>query len=432
MIEKTGVDASQETEPIILDVYNKKLKRDYKVPTLTDPCHGAIRLIEPIISMLQLPHGTNKGGEVAKDGKTPSMTTSSWQHNNFLVSRIITHHMPEIVKVRKYEVNIPALQDCLKKHKKPIKELQKALQIPKTTIEHWFRNDSSFSIPDTEIWFNLKNILGIETDEFDKSITEFEEREGVFDKSNRVYDENGLSPTLTSASASEEKILVRNVVAMRGRGEKGEMEQKLEERKDGKTNSLTTVQKDNLIKEPIKLDISINESQSGAVYSVDGKSVNLCANGGGQGAKTGLYAIGLTEVRTEEAKKIRKETGTNPKRAKELVERTDDKTGALLTSPTNDNLIKEVIAGDYRTDEGVRWRENGKSPTLMARAREDLSGPPLVNNTFRIRRLTPKECERLQTVEDGYTNHVSDSQRYKMLGNGWTVDVIAHIFSHLK
>jgi DNA-cytosine methyltransferase len=52
-------------------------------------------------------------------------------------------------------------------------------------------------------------------------------------------------------------------------------------------------------------------------------------------------------------------------------------------------------------------------------------------NTSRIRRLTPIECERLQTVADNYTNHVSDSQRYRMLGNGWTVDVIAHIFSYL-
>ena len=48
-----------------------------------------------------------------------------------------------------------------------------------------------------------------------------------------------------------------------------------------------------------------------------------------------------------------------------------------------------------------------------------------------IRRLTPLECERLQTVKDGYTSVASDSQRYRMLGNGWTVDVIAHIFSYL-
>lgn len=48
-----------------------------------------------------------------------------------------------------------------------------------------------------------------------------------------------------------------------------------------------------------------------------------------------------------------------------------------------------------------------------------------------LRKLTPKECERLQTVPDNYTDCVSDTQRYKMLGNGWTVDVIAHIFGSL-
>ena len=48
------------------------------------------------------------------------------------------------------------------------------------------------------------------------------------------------------------------------------------------------------------------------------------------------------------------------------------------------------------------------------------------------RKLTPLECERLQTVPDNYTNHVSNSQRYKMLGNGWTVDVIAHIFKYIQ
>ncbi len=50
----------------------------------------------------------------------------------------------------------------------------------------------------------------------------------------------------------------------------------------------------------------------------------------------------------------------------------------------------------------------------------------------KIRRLTPIECERLQTVKDNYTAQVSDSQRYKMIGNGWTVDVIVHILNYLK
>ena len=49
-----------------------------------------------------------------------------------------------------------------------------------------------------------------------------------------------------------------------------------------------------------------------------------------------------------------------------------------------------------------------------------------------LRRLTPTECEVLQTVPFGYTNHVSDTQRYKMLGNGFTVDVICHILNKIK
>jgi len=53
-----------------------------------------------------------------------------------------------------------------------------------------------------------------------------------------------------------------------------------------------------------------------------------------------------------------------------------------------------------------------------------------INNEYRL--FYPIECERLQTVPDNYTNHVSNSQRYKMLGNGWTVDVIAHIFRFIK
>ena len=48
------------------------------------------------------------------------------------------------------------------------------------------------------------------------------------------------------------------------------------------------------------------------------------------------------------------------------------------------------------------------------------------------RKLTPLECERLQTVPDNYTNHVSNTQRYKMLGNGWTVEVIKHILKGIK
>ncbi len=53
------------------------------------------------------------------------------------------------------------------------------------------------------------------------------------------------------------------------------------------------------------------------------------------------------------------------------------------------------------------------------------------NNEQCWRRLTAMECERLQTIPDGYTNMVSDTQRYKALGNGWTIDIITHLFKNI-
>jgi DNA (cytosine-5)-methyltransferase 3A len=94
-----------------------------------------------------------------------------------------------------------------------------------------------------------------------------------------------------------------------------------------------------------------------------------------------------------------------------------------------------IIPGTLRTHKdgnGFRELKNDKAGTIPARAREDGSGQNVVSINSRIRRLTPVECERLQTVKDNYTNYVSDSQRYKMLGNGWTIDVISHILNYIK
>jgi site-specific DNA-cytosine methylase len=77
---------------------------------------------------------------------------------------------------------------------------------------------------------------------------------------------------------------------------------------------------------------------------------------------------------------------------------------------------------------------NGISPALMAQMS---CGTHAIQTESKIRRLTPTECCRLQTVSDNYfkdengKNIISDTQQYKCLGNGWTIDVIAHIFSYL-
>jgi DNA (cytosine-5)-methyltransferase 1 len=72
-------------------------------------------------------------------------------------------------------------------------------------------------------------------------------------------------------------------------------------------------------------------------------------------------------------------------------------------------------------------RNDGKTNTLTSVQKDNL-----LQIGDKVRRLTELECERLQSVPDNYTNHVSSTQRYKMLGNGWTVDVIAYIFGFMK
>jgi DNA (cytosine-5)-methyltransferase 3A len=71
-----------------------------------------------------------------------------------------------------------------------------------------------------------------------------------------------------------------------------------------------------------------------------------------------------------------------------------------------------------------------KAPTIMAGSHGYANG--YINQDGDIRKLTPIECERLQTLPDNYTDGVSDTQRYKGLGNGWTVDVVAHILRRMQ
>lgn len=108
----------------------------------------------------------------------------------------------------------------------------------------------------------------------------------------------------------------------------------------------------------------------------------------------------------------------------------------------NENKIEERFylsdtAKDYmsRLRNGKpRWEYhtnplNGKSACLTANM---YKGVPYGVIREKMRRLTPLECERLQTLPDDYTKGVSNTQRYKMIGNGWTADVIAHIFKNIK
>jgi len=86
-----------------------------------------------------------------------------------------------------------------------------------------------------------------------------------------------------------------------------------------------------------------------------------------------------------------------------------------------------------KINQGYRvYHESGKSVTLTGRGGGLGDKTGLYHDDYCIRKLTVLECKRLQTVPDDYKMNVSNTQAYKMLGNGWTVDVIAHILKGLK
>lgn len=128
---------------------------------------------------------------------------------------VITYSVPKTVRVRVYPVDKDKLNYILTTQKNKLKlscrEISRRSNCPQTLVEHWFRNDNSSSIPHPEIWDKLKSILKIdrscieeglitedELKELDKQITTFEEKEGNFDKANRIYDVEGSIPTLTT------------------------------------------------------------------------------------------------------------------------------------------------------------------------------------------------------------------------------------------
>lgn len=202
--------------------------------------------------------------------------------------------------------------------------------------------------------------------------------------------------------------------------------------------------------------------------------------------------VTFTEARTEESKEIRrkvkKESGKDysPRRGKIVVPRTDRKANCVTTAPTIENMVisfnrkdgigKELSekalalcssdwrglnrnqnqnaildidklkhskdAIDYMNREVADGRnhwdfkhysdvENEKSAAVVANF---FKGVPynVLKDWNCIRKFHPIECERLQTLEDNFTSICSNTQRYKQIGNSWTVDVIVHILKNLE
>jgi DNA-cytosine methyltransferase len=212
-------------------------------------------------------------------------------------------------------------------------------------------------------------------------------------------------------------------------------------------------------------------SQGYRVYSPEGKAVTLSANGGGLGSKTGLYCVSsnqeieeslvapngkaikindidelqvLKEVRSEIGKKERselrkivgKDTTPRSKDSKEYIGVSGDKANCITTSHSAENFIvqkneeenENIFATQLGNSEkfGNAVSDSGKAFTLRA------ANPNGVGINHTIRKLTPIECERLQGLKDDYTYGISDTQRYKCLGNAFNADVVAYILNHIN
>lgn len=231
----------------------------------------------------------------------------------------------------------------------------------------------------------------------------------------------------------------------------GGTEQFYEARTDGKTNALTTVQKDNAVAEPVRVgcypspDGTLKNSQGMRLYNIEGKSVSLTANGEGVGAKTGLYAIpivGESETLNKRIPEIAEKYGYIPAmfNAYNRAEITDKSptlsTGSMVTSSCATTIF--TFAYPIEFDNGVPIKAisgaDGKTyPVYEVRNGQiTIKGKQypikLADGYYIIRKLTVNECKRLQTVPDWYDfSVISNSQAYKCLGNGWTCDVITHL-----
>ena len=179
-------------------------------------------------------------------------------------------------------------------------------------------------------------------------------------------------------------------IGYRGRMEDGKWVKRYESNEEPKANALTTCQFDSMVAEPMRIGTWPNEAKNQAhdsqqyrIYSPEGKGVTLCGNGGGMGAKTGLYAIAIEF------------DGEVPVKA---ISGSDGKTYTV-----------------YQVKDGFITIKEKQYPIK------------LVDGYYIIRKLTVSECKRLQTVPEWYEFPVSDTQAYKMLGNGWTVEVISHL-----
>ncbi len=383
--------------PETFNPYNTSEITD-KAPTLTVGCNrhtssATVMITEPVrVGCMPSPNGEIKNSQgmrvYSTEGKAVNQTAfgGGLGAKTGLYAVPVCHTIPQEVRVRKYECDIEDFQELLRSNKRMSnREIAEALGRPQTEVEHWFRTDKYFNVPDADIWFDLKTLLKIDSTEFDDYVTVFEERDGVYDKANRCYDINGkMSTVMTTAN---DNIIVPVNTTVDGKA----VTLKSQYYKNGMANLL-------------------NDTSKGGKYSASGvaEPLNTTADGKSQTIKaqyqqtspanilgyTSTYgASGVAEHCPCFAIPTEWDEEGRPTKARSCAD------GKIYT-------VYEVKDGKITI--------KGKEYPIK-----------LPDGFYIIRKLTVRECMRLQTVPEWYEFPVSDSQAYKMLGNGWTVAVIS-------
>jgi len=166
---------------------------------------------------------------------------------------------------------------------------------------------------------------------------------------------------------------------------------------------------------------------NGAVWwnSIERKQRTMVLKDNPTMSKDGLIRVGTADLKGHDSiKRVYAQEGKAPTLTTMQGGHREPKVaiGRIVNRRLDEHGTRKDDQLDLPFTRQLEVRDDGKSNCLTTVQKDNV-----VVSKDMWRKLTPLECERLQTLPDNYTNHVSNSQRYKMIGNGWTVDVIAHI-----
>lgn len=334
------------------------------------------------------------------------------------------------VMVRKHEVDKDKLCNALKSAKANVglsnKEIAEALQLPLTLVEHWFRNDESFAIPQPEVWEDLKRLLHMDTREFDAQVTEFECKPSEYDMRNRIYMGN-IAPTLTTNSKEDKYLLPYTMQVRCGKegGGKGALIQV------DQSATLSTQNNQTLFCVSRTHGVSVSEDIVQTIQAAAGESGNnqpmVCipiqdqAISNGKGNGTGIAEQGdpMYTLMAETHHGVAYSLQGN------MIGRADE--NGPQGSGVNEDVNFTLNATDkhgvcYGIDRALDDNESiyrvycASKNSFFTKAEEELANtlvatdhkdPPIINDTvecdYIVRRLTPLECARLQGFPDWWT-----------------------------